>query len=267
MRFTVDHDIHIHSMLSSCSRDPEQSAERILRYAEADGLREICITDHLWDSEVKGASGWYAPQDIAHVSEIRPLPERGGVRFYFGCETELDRNMRVALTREHFDLFDFVIIPTTHLHMRGLTVSEADAELDSRRAELWVERLDAVLDADLPHHKIGIAHLACSLLNNTYEGGHIAVLDMIPDSEMERVFKKAAARGCGIELNRYDMEFGDGEADSILRPFRIAKACGCKFYLGGDAHHPSSFDNSKAVFERAVELLGLTEDDKFRIGE
>ena len=61
------------------------------------------------------------------------------------------------------------------------------------------------------------------------------------------------------------MSFSDGEADTVLRPFRIAKNQGCKFYLGSDAHHPSDFSNARAVFERAVDMLGLSESDKFHV--
>ena len=56
------------------------------------------------------------------------------------------------------------------------------------------------------------------------------------------------------------------EKDALLRPFFIAKECGCKFYLGSDAHHPDGLDGAKAIFERAVDLLELTEEDKFVIG-
>ena len=38
MKFQIDHDYHIHSKLSSCSRDPEQTNERILQYAKENGL-------------------------------------------------------------------------------------------------------------------------------------------------------------------------------------------------------------------------------------
>ena len=61
------------------------------------------------------------------------------------------------------------------------------------------------------------------------------------------------------------MSFADEEADTVLRIFYIAKACGCKFYLGSDAHHPASLETAKARFERAVTLLDLTENDKFHI--
>ena len=62
------------------------------------------------------------------------------------------------------------------------------------------------------------------------------------------------------------MNFSDEEEAVVLRPYIIAKRCGCKFYLGSDAHRPSQLDNAKAIFERAIDLLKLTEDDKFIIG-
>ena len=61
------------------------------------------------------------------------------------------------------------------------------------------------------------------------------------------------------------MSFPDEQADILLRPFRIAKACGCKFYLGSDAHSPASLDKARGVFERTIELLGLEDKDKFHL--
>ncbi len=34
MKFQIDHDCHIHSMLSECSHDDTQTAENILKYAK-----------------------------------------------------------------------------------------------------------------------------------------------------------------------------------------------------------------------------------------
>ena len=53
----------------------------------------------------------------------------------------------------------------------------------------------------------------------------------------------------------------------MLRMFRIAKSCGCRFYCGSDAHHPADPDKYVDVMQTAVEKLGLTEDDKFHIGD
>ena len=68
MKFQIDHDYHIHSLLSARSRDPEQTTERILQYARDNGMRRVCITDHYWDAAVLGSSKCYEPQNFEHIS-------------------------------------------------------------------------------------------------------------------------------------------------------------------------------------------------------
>ena len=103
-----------------------------------------------------------------------------------------------------------------------------------------------------------------NLLDNTAPLAHHETLSRISSEEITRLFSKAAARGCGIELNTGDMREIDDEP--ILRFYRIAKDCGCKFYLGSDAHEPRDFSGTIEVWEHAISVLGLTEDDKFHIG-
>ena len=258
--FPLDHDLHIHTKLSSCSQHPEQTTENILKYAQKLSLNTICVTDHYWDETLPGASGWYEPQNTEHIRQSLPLPQVPGVRFLFGCETELSRDLRVGVSRERFDELDFVIIPTTHLHMTDFTVT--GDETAGERAELWVRRLDAVLSMDLPFYKIGIAHPVCGLIAPTREM-FLETLRLLPENEMIRLFSGAASLGVGIELNADDFRFSDDEAETVLLPLRIAKSCGCKFYCGSDAHEPEALYSAKARFERAVSLLELTEDDKF----
>ena len=264
MKYVYDHDLHIHSTCSLCAKDPEQTTENILKYAKENNLKTICLTDHFWDETVEGASNWYSRQDYAHILTAKPLPEADGVRFMFGCETELDKFMTVGLAREHFDRFDFVIIPTTHFHMKGFTMSEADTADAKSRAEAWCRRLDGVLSMDLPFHKIGIAHLTCGLISPTREE-YREVLSLLPEDEMERIFTKAATLGVGIEINQFDMSYAEEEKELVLRPYRIAKKCGCKFYCGSDAHSPTHFETMKDLMEKGIAALGLTEEDKFII--
>ena len=268
MRYQFDHDYHIHSKLSLCSNDEEQSNERILQYAKDNALEKICLTDHFWDAKIPKAPDWYKKQGIEHIKEALPLPRDEKVAFLFGAETEFNRHCEVAMARETFDEFDFVIIPTPHLHMRGLTITEDDYQSEENvRGRLWVSRMEALLSLDLPFRKIGIAHLACPLFDNRSREHYLGALDSIPSSEMERVFAKASELGVGIELNAGDMNFKDHEAEIVLRMFKIAKNQGCKFYCGSDAHHPKSLDRAKEIFERAIDLLALCEADKFYIGE
>ena len=212
MRYIYDNDLHIHSKLSSCSNDPDQTAENILRYAKSNGLNTICLTDHFWDSTVVGASNWYQPQNYEHIAASLPLPQDEDIRFLFGCETELDRFLTLGVSKETIARFDFVIIPTTHFHMRGFTISNEEAADAQSRANAWIQRLDTVLNMDLPFHKIGLAHMTCPLIAPTREQ-YLQVLELIPKKKMEQLFQNAACLGIGIELNLSDMNFSDEEAD------------------------------------------------------
>lgn len=261
MRFSVDHDYHIHSVASLCCHDQAQTPQRILQYALENGLKKIVITDHYWDETVAGASDWYKKQDHAHVSSVLPLPEAQGVEFLFGCETDMDKFCTVGISKQRYDCFDFIVIPTTHLHMTGFTI-EKDATLE-QRARAYVERLEALFEMDLPFHKIGIAHLTCTLLATAEPDDHIKVIDMIADGEYERLFTRAAELGVGIELNFSIERYTDSELQRVLRPYRIAKKCGCKFYLASDAHSVASLDRATKKFEAIISALELEEEDKF----
>ena len=107
MRFPIDHDMHCHTHLSLCSNDPQQSVASILSFAKAHGYTLQCITDHLWDSLVPGASGFYRPQDIEHVRQSLPLPKDDRVRMVFGCETEYCGGDRLALDPRSYEIRSF----------------------------------------------------------------------------------------------------------------------------------------------------------------
>ena len=264
MRYVFDNDLHIHSQLSLCSKDPEQNPETILQYAKDNGLKTIVLTDHFWDESIPDVTKFYTVQNYSWICQAKPLPQCDGIRFLFGAETDLDKYMRLGVPKERFNDFDFVVIPTTHLHMKNFTITEEDASTVQGRAKVWLEKFEGLLNMDLPFHKIGIAHLACSLIAPTKEE-YLQVLDLLPSEKLEELFTKCAKLGAGIEINSSDVDCTDEEADTVLRMFRIAKACGCKFYMGSDAHHPKGLNEAKAKFERAIDMLGLTEDDKFYI--
>ena len=264
MKYIFDNDLHIHSKLSFCSKDPEQTPERILEYAKQNNLKTVCITDHFWDELVEGASQGYKSYNYTYISSSKPLPQADGIEFLFGCETDLNKYLTLGISKERFDLFDFIIVSITHFHMMGFTLFDNEAESAQGRADAWIRRLDALLDMDLPFYKIGLAHLTTPLISPKRDKDiYRKILELLPAFELERLFNKAAQLGVGIELNYGDMSFEEDDAELVLKPYRIAKKCGCKFYLGSDAHHPDVFYNAKAVFERAINLLELTEEDKF----
>jgi len=271
MRYIFDHDLHIHSKLSLCSNDPTETVEAILQYGIKNSLKTLCLTDHYWDESVPGASGWYQRQNYAHIAAALPLPQGENVKFLFGCETDMDKYGTIGVAPEHYSMFDFIIVPTTHLHMNGFTCrGDEDA---AERAKLWISRFDTLLSQNMPFEKVGVAHLSCSLM---YPNHHEEALRQIPDEEMIRVFHKAAEVGIGIELNFPADYLGTDEEVEAgtkrwhrevgLRPFRIAKEEGCKFYFGSDAHHPSELAAEKANAEAIIDLLNLEESDKYILG-
>ena len=52
MKYQIDHDLHIHSQISPCSRDENQTKEAIFAYGMTLGLKLLCVTDHFWDLQV-----------------------------------------------------------------------------------------------------------------------------------------------------------------------------------------------------------------------
>ena len=258
MKFQIDHDLHIHSQLSSCSNHPEQTTENILNYAKANGFKHICLTDHFWDADVPGASDWYRPQNYAHISKALPLPKADGIRFDFGCEADFDKNLNLTATKKTIDKLDFVIVATSHLHMAGYTIDK-DIKQVADRARVYMQHNHALLDMDLPFCKMGLAHFTCSLLSWDGIGTNDELLYSVTDSEYAEFFERVAASGMGVELN---MSAAEAQNEANLRIYRIARERGCKFYLGSDAHTPAELSRAMTNFHAIVDALDLTEDDK-----
>lgn len=263
MSFRIDHDYHIHSVLSACSNDPEQSTQNILQYALDNQLNTLVLTDHYWDNTVPGASNWYKPQDFAWISQAKPLPQHETCRFLFGCETDMNYSGVIGVPESRFDDFDFIIIPTTHLHMPGFAYLAEDGDTVEKRAAVFTRRFEQFLQLNVPYHKVGLAHITCPLImpeNDQY----VKVLNCVTDATFAELFSGCAEKGCGVEINLPLRQLTDEAIrESCLRPYRIAREQGCKFYVGSDSHHPNGFDGVCDKFRLAAEILGLTEDDQF----
>ncbi len=262
MAIKIDHDLHQHTFLSSCSSDPEMTADKILEHALANAYQTICLTDHLWDNKVAGASDWYKPQDLDHIRQALPLPQADGVRFLFGCETEYCGGSKLGLAPESFDLFDFIVIPPNHFHMVDF-VRPAAYNTPVLVAELLQQRLEELQLLDLPWQKIGLAHLTTRLIFR--EGDVLEVLDLMPEERLKRIFKGFAQKGAGIELNASSFRDNWQETEELsLKIYRIAKAAGCKFYFASDAHAVASLPIKEAL-EPVVKALGLEQKDIYQI--
>ena len=261
MRFVIDHDYHLHTFLSSCCREETQTVDRLLRYAEENGLKDICLTNHFWDDTVAPPTKWYAPQNVAHVSTALPLPQSEKVRFHFGGEGDMNEKFIFGIGSEARSKMELLVVPFTHMHMTDFVPRETPVET---RAVLYVQRMAVYLNSDLPDGKTGIAHMTTPLIASAQWADHIRLLDLIPDSVFYHWFARAAQRRFGIELNMTPSKYTPEELQSVLRPYFIAKECGCKFYLGSDSHSEAALQGAMGRFEDMVSALSLTEEDKFR---
>ncbi len=261
MRYIADHDYHIHSTVSLCCHDDTQTPQALFDYAKRNGFTSICLTNHFWDEKVASEADWCDEHDFAHVSSVLPLPQDESTRFLFGAETDMDFNNIVGVSRERIDLFDFIIVSTTHLHLTENTVRKK-IETPDEAAFHWVDKIENLLKKDLPWHKIGIAHLTTGhiLKGRTHE-----VLPLISDRTLYDIFSECAAKGVGIELNMKTIGMSSEQKDIFLRPYFIAKECGCKFYLGSDSHKASALVGTKENFEHVTDTLNLEETDKFKL--
>ena len=260
--YKIDHDLHIHSGLSRCSLDKEQTSLKIIEYAKINNLKYICVTDHFWSENVSVKKGWkaenfYLKQNFSYISQILPLPQDDKIKFLFGCETDIDEDLNLGIKKDEFDNFDFVIISTTHLHMFPFVSIQ-------NSAENLLKRFNALINMDLPFEKIGLAHPTCLLIAPNGQTKH--VLNSISDREFINTFDKFSKKQIGIELNKTDFDLNKVTLEDInasLRVLKIARDCGCKFYLASDAHHPQDFSNAIDIFNYIITQLHLEEEQKF----
>ena len=197
----ITSDIHTHTYLSSCAARDSWPWDFMKVCGEL-GIKTLGFSDHLWDKAVPGSSKWYAPQDVDHVFQLKEqLASQqcqeavGDMKILFGCETEFLGGKHVALSREAAKLFDFVLIPPDHFHMKGFTVP-ADLNEPKDIKELMIRRFMEVMELDMatavvhPFHAMGWTPEMPRLIQS-----------MITDNEYIECFTAAKQTNCAIEIN------------------------------------------------------------------
>ena len=258
--FALNHDLHIHSTLSSCCHDPDMLPTAMATRAKAWGYDTLCLTNHLWDRGVPGTSAWYAPQDIAHCREALPLPQLEGLRFCFGCEVDFLGGDKLSLLNEHFSQFDLVVVSLSHMHMQGL-VRPPGIDTPEQMAELFTTRAEELMTLPLPFPKIGIAHLNAHHLFR--EGSAAAVLRCCDISRWRRIFQQMAVSGAGVELNAIAFAHARDDLNVHLAFFALARDEGCRFYCASDAHRLEAMPLSG--LRPVADALGLAESQRYFI--
>lgn len=259
----VTHDIHIHTNLSSCCKDPASTPENIIKAAAEKGYKLIGFADHLWDNPVYEPSNWYRPQNLEHVLKIKEQVPKDtmGVKVLVGCETEYCGNGVIGISEEAASQMDFVLVPMSHLHMKGFVLPNGEYK-NIEVARLMVNYFKEVLNLNIA---TGIAHPFMPISFKDVDG----ILKCISDEEFSECFSLAAKKRVSIEINsgvfpelngKFEDNFHD---ESFIRVFKLAKRSGCKFHFASDAHTLEGFEKSKSILEKASKLIDIEEKDIF----
>lgn len=130
------HDVHTHNVYSHCCTDTTASTAAYIAKEREIGNRVFGLSNHLWDESVKGASYWYRNQTILLAEEAKETLKKqyDGIRCLFGAESEFYGYRGVlGMSAEGAARFDYMIIPHSHLHMRGEVMSEYPEILEARK--------------------------------------------------------------------------------------------------------------------------------------
>ncbi len=258
----LDHDLHVHTYLSACCADKEnQRPARILGEARRLGRRTIGFADHLWMNPDVAPSDWYRPQDASQISVLRDdLRECDtAVRVLVGCEADTVAPGRFSITPAFAETLDFVGLSCSHFHMKGFVAQPPD---DTPRA-LGAHMLAFFRSAVASGLATTIVHPLGPIGCDTRYDQTIASLS---DAELGDAFGLAADRGVALEITPAFVPPASGPSagawslETPLRFLELARAAGCRFTLGSDAHALAGLARLDAV-QPLCRALALTSGD------
>lgn len=297
------HDVHVHNFLSSCCSDQTATVENYLQAASDIGLKLIGFANHTWDETIPGASNFYKKQCMAFEMQIKEqIPEdTKGLKVLVGAETEYcGMTDTLGMDKDAALQLDFVLIPHTHVHMRGFVMDTTD---DVKRARAKLTEIFGAIEGITPERAASLAgklpeselepfmggrkvdynQYVADFMVNSFRGlmnneRLKTYSDLVPVS-VAHPFSPVGDFGIREEMMKLisDNTFGElfqmaaargiglemngnSGAPEYVRMYGIAKECGVKFTLGSDTHSCAAFKN---VFgsDKCTDALGLTMDD------
>lgn len=174
----VTHDIHNHTLLSSCCYDPEATVEAFARRAKELGHTVFGVSNHLWDEKVPGASKWYHQQMINFGLEgaRAAMPSIPGIRLMVGTETEYcGMSDTLGMLAETAKRFDYVLVPHTHIHMKNFVIPEME-DVKAKREELTAKVASALPELSIDQAKRLVNTLSNGDIENLIGERHVDVI-------------------------------------------------------------------------------------------
>ncbi len=252
-------DMHIHTDLSRCCRSPEQTMENVIKTWSKGGIKKIGLADHVWDSPEYPASVWYEPMDGSANLQLHDVihARQWDIEILVGCEADTQAPGVFGITHELKNNLDYVMMSASHFHMKEFMEQPVDTSprgIAEHMLAFFVSAVSSGLADAIVHPLFPFGY------DSTYE----AAITSLSDAELTDAFGIAAENNVGIEINPCFLPNPARgrifSPETPIRVFSLAKAAGCKFTFGSDAHAPEEFHNLQRL-QKIADALNLTEND------
>lgn len=135
----IQHDVHVHNYLSTCSGDNQATVPSYLDVAADLGIKLLGFANHTWDESIPfpHPSSFYKRQSMAFQQQIKcQIPkDTKGIRVLVGAETEYCGMYDVlGMGKEAAMQLDFLLIPHSHVHMRNFVMPATEDVTNARTA-------------------------------------------------------------------------------------------------------------------------------------
>lgn len=259
----VNHDIHVHTYLSSCASKDAFMADYINTAKEL-GIETIGFTDHCWDENIAGASDWYKPQTYKRLEERKAqLKEMDtqGINVLLGAEGEYAKEI-LCITEDALNFTDYIIVPHSHTHMKGIVISEECADNPNLHAKYLLNSFLSLCGHEKRNLFFGIAHPMYPIGKNLAAAEEI--YSYISDDNLKECAIAAKEAAITLELNlsvAKNIMKESKETTCYHRFFEICQKAGCELFMGSDAHSISAFKERHDEKNSAMQYFNMAEND------
>ena len=179
-----------------------------------------------------------------------------GIKVLLGAEGEYACEM-LAANENSLKYVDYLIVPHSHTHMKGLVLPQECVGDPKKHAEYLVNSFRSLCNHELNNHIFGIAHPMYPI------GEKIEYAEMcyshISDETLRELAFTAKENNIALEANLSTLS-GLPKDTCYKRFFAECKKAGCSFFLGSDAHSIKTLELHNRQTE-LLSLVGLDEDD------
>ena len=244
-------DFHIHTNISP-DGSKDSTLENIVKAAEALGMEEIGLTDHV-NAYCEGALGFKSWGEFRDPGAHRQLCEtiravKSRVRLYASWEVDYFDGGRYSFDPlRHLPMLDYVLLGH---HYISHVENESPAFLADYLMRITMEM------ACEPYANI-IAH---PFYFPPPAQRHGAILSCLSDEHILEVFQSIKENGKAAEITPFQFNVESRDVEQMKRVYALARTTGVKFTLDSDAHAISDMLGGLRCLYVLAEL-GFTDDD------